>query len=347
MDITQIFKEVLTQGASDLHLSVGLPPIIRIQGKLTRLGETPLTQDNILSALKVMFPQQEFSSLSAKDIDLGGEIEGLVRFRCHLYNDYNGLCVAFRLIPYEIKSLQELGLPDVVDKACTLQTGLVMVTGPAGAGKTTTLAALIDKINSTRSCHIVTLEDPIEFLHRHKQSVVNQMQVGIHTASFSEGLRNALREDPDVILVGEMRDLETIKLAITAAETGHLVFATLHTRDTAQSVDRIVDVFPSNQQEQVRVQLADSLQMVISQMLIPGVDNDKRYVACEILVATMAIRRLIREKKGHQIKSSLESGGQLGMQTFESAVKNLAREGKIAHMIAEQYLTGLTDSKKF
>ncbi len=346
MDIGNIFKTVVDQGASDLHLSVGLPPTIRIRGKLERIQEQPLTYDEIVALLKQMFPKQQTMSFQGGDLDLGGEIEGLVRFRCHVYHDYNGLCVAFRLIPYEIKSFQELGLPDVVEKACKLQTGLVLVTGSAGCGKTTTLASIIDRINSTRACHIITLEDPIEFVHQHKKSLVNQMQVGVHVPSFFQGLHNALREDPDVILVGEMRDLETVKLAITAAETGHLVFGTLHTRDTAQSIDRMLDVFPPTQQEQVRVQLSDSLQMVISQMLIPGAQGEQRYLACEILISTMAVKRLIRERKGHQIKSTIEASGQLGMQTFESAVQFLARRGKIHHAVAKQYLATVSGHKR-
>ncbi|MBN2484229.1 MAG: PilT/PilU family type 4a pilus ATPase [Candidatus Omnitrophica bacterium] len=331
MDINKVFQAVTQRGASDLHLCVGLPPIIRLHGDLKHLSDRPLADSDVGGLLKeILTVEQENQIRSGKEMDIAGEIKGAGRFRVHIYRDRKGICAAFRLIPGILQSFEELGLPDAIDKTCWLPNGMVIIAGPAGSGKSTTLASIIDRINHQRSCHIITLEDPIEFIHTHKRAVVNQRQIGTHVRSFSAGLRSALREDPDVILVGEMRDLETIRMAISAAETGHLVFATLHTRDAAQSVNRVIDVFPSQQQEQIRVQLSDSLHMVVSQLLIPARDGGRRYLATEVLMVNSAVRHLIRGKKAYQIKAAIENGKREGMHTFEDSLHYLFRQGKVS-----------------
>lgn len=335
MDIKELLKTVVAKGASDLHLCVGLPPMMRVNGLLHRMEEKPLAHDEILEMLNKILPEEKkVLLLGSEEIDLAFELKNVARFRTNIYYDKNGTCVAFRLIPNVIKSIKELGLPDVVNEVCEMRRGLVLVTGVTGSGKSTTLAAIIDKINSTRHDHIITIEDPIEFVYGHKNCIVNQREVGTHTHTFHGGLRAALREDPEVILVGEMRDLETISMAITAAETGHLVLATLHTRGAAQTVDRIIDIFPPFQQEQIRVQLAETLVMVISQVLLPAKDGKGRHLACEILTATTAVRQLIRTRKTHQIATEIETGGQLGMQTLDKSLKALIESGAVTKEVA-------------
>jgi twitching motility protein PilT len=268
-------------------------------------------------------------------IDFAYAIPGRARFRVNAYYQRAAIGAAFRLIPFSIKSLDELGMPSALHEMAKKPRGFVLVTGPTGSGKSTTLAAVVDEINRSREEHIMTIEDPIEFLHGHKKCIVNQREIGSDAISFAHGLKAALRQDPDVILVGEMRDLETIHTALTAAETGHLVFATLHTQDTPQTIDRIIDVFPASQQQQVRVQLSVALQGIVTQQLLPTADGAGRVAACEVLLATPAIRNLIREGKTHQIYSSLQTGGNLGMQTMDAALATLVRSGKITQQLAE------------
>lgn len=330
----------MRKGASDLHLSVGLPPMIRLNGHLEKLGETKLKSTDIVAMLEAAIPDgRAKSAFERGEIDLGIEIDGIGRLRTNIYHDNNGICAAFRLIPNQIYSLEELGLPKGVDRIRYMRKGLILVTGSAGSGKSTTLASIIDRINFERQGHIITIEDPIEFVHKHKKCIVNQREIGMHTGSLSSALRAALREDPDIIFVGEMRDLDTMAMAITAAETGHLVLSTLHTKGAAQTVDRVIDVFPPYQQEQIRVQLADTLEMVISQVLVPSIDGKKRYLSCEVMVTTPSIRNLIRGKKTYQIKSMIETGTKFGMQTLEESLKFLVEAGKISRVSASQWVS--------
>ena len=343
MEIKELLKSIVAKGASDLHLCVGASPMIRLNGILEKLDDSILTEDELAGIIDKILPAKKVL-VPGEELDFGIEIYQLARFRVNVYQDKNGLAVAFRLVPAVIKSLNELGLPSVLSKVGEMRRGLVLITGITGSGKSTTLASLIDLINTRRRDHIITIEDPIEFVFKHKRCVVNQREVGVHTRSFSDGLRSALREDPDVILVGEMRDLETISMAMTAAETGHLVLASLHTRGAAQSIDRIIDVFPSNQQEQIRVQLADSLEMVVSQVLIPSVDGSRRHLASEVMVSTTAIRQHIRAKKTHQVAIEIETGLQLGMQSLERSLKALVDAGKITMEAARSWVQ---DKKAF
>jgi twitching motility protein PilT len=273
-----------------------------------------------------------------RDLDFAIELGDVARFRVNVFNQKNGEGAVFRVIPTQIRSFQDLGLPEVVQTMALRENGLVLVTGPTGSGKSTTLAAMIDMINSSTKKHIITLEDPIEFVHKTKNCLVNQREIGSHTKSFAAALRAALREDPDVILVGEMRDLETISLALTAAETGHLVFATLHTKSAPKTIDRIIDAFSPAQQAQIRVQLAEALQGVVSQLLLPNKDRKGRVAALEIMVATVAIRNLIREGKTHQMPSVIQTGTQLGKQSLEQALKNLVMQGRVDKAHAESLL---------
>ncbi len=329
----ELLEKTIALGASDLHLTVATPPVVRVNGELRRLEEyPPLTTDEVRRMIYAILTSRQREVLENElELDFAYTLPGRARFRGNVYFQMGSLGAAFRLVPFEIKGVEELGLPPQVANFARLPRGLVLVTGPTGQGKSTTLAALIDIVNTERACHIMSVEDPIEFLHRHKRSIVNQREVGGDTHSFASALRHVLRQDPDVILVGEMRDLETIATAITAAETGHLVFATLHTQDAPQTVDRIIDVFPPYQQQQIRVQLASSLQGVITQQLLPTADGSGRVVACEILVATPAVRNLIREAKTHQIYSVMQAGAAYGMQTMDQALAELVRRGKITY----------------
>lgn len=330
-DIDALLREAVSQDASDIHLCEAQPPIFRVHGKLIRRGGMPLSGRDMVEMLGQVIPTDKQTDFDQHhDVDFSYAIHGLGRFRVNAYMQRGTPALALRVIPFRVLGLRDLGLPDVLTTFCEKPHGLVLVTGPTGSGKSTTLAALIDIINDRYEKHIVTLEDPIEFLHRHKKSVVNQREVGSDTGSFARGLRAALRQDPDVILVGEMRDLDTISTALQAAETGHLVFATLHTNDTASTIDRIVDVFPPDQQQQVRVQLAATLQGVVAQRLFPRQDAAGRIVALEILITTPAVRNLIREGKTHQILSVIQTGGKMGMCTMEASVKELHDQGVIS-----------------
>lgn len=341
--IDELLRLAAARGASDLHLTVGAPPVIRVNGVLTPLeGFGPLgPADTELLVGQVVGARHRERLDSQGQADLSYGLAGLGRFRVNAFLQRGSYGAALRIIPTEVPTPDALGLPPIVRRLSRANRGLVLVTGPTGSGKSTTLACIVDIINSERACHIVTLEDPIEYLHRHKKSIVNQREIGLDTLTFADGLRAALRQDPDVILVGEMRDLETIATAITAAETGHLVLATLHTGDAVGAVDRVVDVFPPHQQQQVRIQVAATLQAVLAQQLVPRADGSGRVLAMEVLVATTAVRNLIREGKTHQIVSLQQTGGQYGMQTFESVFARLVGEGVIRAEDARDYLAAV------
>lgn len=329
--IDAFFKLMHDQGASDLHLVAGQPPMLRIVGDIERVKYAVLDNDTLRSMLYEITPEERIKVFEETgDVDFGYEIPGLARYRANFFMQKNGVGAVFREIPDKITTAEELGLPAVVSKLASLPRGLVIVTGPTGSGKSTTLAAIIDKANASRKDHIITIEDPIEFVHQSQGCVVNQREIGEHTQSFSTALRGALREDPDIILVGEMRDLETISLAIEAASTGHLVFATLHTTSAVNTVDRIVEVFPADQQAQIRSTLADGLRAVLAQVLFKRIDRKGRCVALEILIATPAIRNLVRERKTHQIPSMIQTGKKYGMQLLDDAVMDLFNKGWVS-----------------
>ncbi|MGB7981520.1 MAG: type IV pilus twitching motility protein PilT, partial [Candidatus Nanopelagicales bacterium] len=321
---------------SDLHLSAGAPPTVRVDGHLRPIPEaTPLTPEVIQRVMYAICTQQQrerFEELL--ELDFSYALKDVARFRVNMYKQRDALGGAFRVIPYEIKSIEQLGMPPAMANFAALPRGFVLVTGPTGSGKSTTLAALVDQANRTRAEHIMTVEDPIEFLHAHKGCLVNQREVGQDTYSFTNALKHVLRQDPDIILVGEMRDLETIQVALTAAETGHLVFATLHTQDAAQTIDRVIDVFPPTQQQQIRQQLAGTLQAIVCQTLCRTVDGRGRVAATEVLVATPAIRNLIREGKTHQIYSALQAGATHGMHTLDQDLAGLVKAGRISYDVA-------------
>ncbi|ADL08658.1 type IV pilus twitching motility protein PilT [Thermosediminibacter oceani] len=330
MHLREILGEAIKKGASDIHLTVGLPPVFRHHGRLEPQGQwPPLTASDTEALAREILGERWEEFIERKELDLAYSAAGLGRFRVNIFHQRGSIGAALRLVGDVIHSLDELGLPPVVGELADQPHGLVLVTGPTGSGKTTTLAAMIDRINERRSCHIITLEDPIEYLHTHKRSIVNQREIGSDSPSFASALRAALRQDPDVILVGEMRDLETVATAITAAETGHLVLATLHTGSAVQSIDRIIDVFPPHQQNQIRIQLSDTLAGVITQQLLPRADGKGRVVAVEVLIATPAVRNLIREGKTHQIVSLMQTGGRFGMQTMEMSLRQLREKGLI------------------
>jgi twitching motility protein PilT len=334
--VPELLQALLDTQGSDLHLTAGVPPVVRVHGDLERLDQFPvLTPRALQGMIYAILPQKMREKFEQElELDMSYALPGKARFRVNVYFQRDSVGAAFRLIPYEIKSIQDLALPGVVADLARFQRGFVVVTGPTGSGKSTTLAAMVDVVNKERAGHIMTVEDPIEFLHTHQRCIVNQREVGADTHGFSAALKHVLRQDPDVILVGEMRDLETISTAITAAETGHLVFATLHTQDAPQTIDRIIDVFPPHQQQQVRVQLATTLQGVVTQQLVQTVDGKGRAAACEVLVTTPAIRSLIREGKVHQIYSAMQAGGRFGMQTMDMHLSQLVKAGKITQQIA-------------
>ena len=335
-DFADILIEVLDGGASDLHLTAGSPPLVRERGRLRALDYPKLSPEQTREIVYSILTRDQQQKIETNwQIDFSYSSPGRARFRVNAYFQRASIAAALRLIPNEMPALDRLGLPPVVAEMVRKPRGFVLVTGPTGSGKSTTLAALIDRINEERHEHIMTIEDPIEFLHRHKNCIVNQRELGSDAHSFGLALKAALRQDPDVILVGEMRDLETIATALTAAETGHLVFATLHTQDSAQTVDRIVDVFPPEQQHQVRAQLAVSLQGIVTQQLLPTVDGRGRAAAVEVLVPTPAVRNLIREGKTHQIQSALQTGATHGMQTMDASLAQLVRNGSITRELAE------------
>jgi twitching motility protein PilT len=330
--IDDLLERMVAAGASDLHVTVGTQPAIRLHGRLERIEELPrLTPDDAQRLLyRIMSTDQQKHFETKRQLDLSYSIPGLARFRVNVYFQRESLGAAFRLIPSELGTIESLGLPSQLHRLAEFPRGLVLVTGPTGSGKSTTLAAVIDEINRTRHEHILTIEDPIEFLHRHKSCIVNQREIGPDATSFAEALRGALRQDPDVILLGEMRDLETISTAITAAETGHLVFATLHTQDAPSTVDRLIDVFPAAQQEQIRVQLAGVLQAIVTQTLMQTADGQGRVAALEILFPDDAVRNLVRQAKVEQIYSVMQTGTSKGMQTLEQALCELVARGIVS-----------------
>jgi twitching motility protein PilT len=335
-DFADILIQVMERKASDLHLTAGSPPMIRYHGTLHPLDYPVLTPQATREIIYSILTNDQRQRLETNwQIDLAYSIPGRARFRVNAYFQRASLSAAFRLIPQEMPKLSSLGLPSTLEDFTKKPRGFVLVTGPTGSGKSTTLAAMLDLINDTRHEHILTIEDPIEFLHKHRNCIVNQRELGSDAQSFADALKAGLRQDPDVILVGEMRDLETIATALTAAETGHLVFATLHTQDTAQTVDRIVDVFPPSQQQQVRVQLSVALQGIVAQQLLPTANGQGRCVASEVLVPTPAVRNLIREGKTHQIYSALQTGAQFGMQTMDTSLADLVRDQRITRELAE------------
>ena len=337
IDFAQLLLDVLERRASDLHITAGAPPKIRVRGRLQSMDDYPVLDpsDTREIVYGVLGNDQRQRLETDLQLDFAYAVPGVARFRVNAYLQRSAIGAALRLIPSVIVPIDDLGLPAVVHEFCKKPRGLVLVTGPTGSGKSTSLASMIDEINTTREEHILTIEDPIEFLHRHKKCIVNQREIGSDAASFAGALKGALRQDPDVILVGEMRDLETISTALTAAETGHLVFATLHTQSAPQTIDRIIDVFPSHQQDQVRTQLSVALQGVMTQTLIPTADGSSRVVACETLVPTPAVRNLIREGKTHQILSAMQTGSGVGMQTLDTALAGLVRSQKITQRAAE------------
>jgi twitching motility protein PilT len=335
ISLNDLLVLVLDRGASDLHLTSGARPAIRLNGALVQLDDQPvLTPPVIQRVMYAALTQKQREKFEENlELDFAYSVPGRARFRVNMYRQRDALGAAFRIIPFEIKKLEDLGVPPSVANFASLARGFVLVTGPTGSGKSTTLASLIDLANRTRAEHIMTVEDPIEFLHRHQKCIVNQREVGEDTWSFQNALKHVLRQDPDIILVGEMRDLETISVALTAAETGHLVFATLHTQDAAQTIDRVIDVFPPHQQQQVRVQLASALQGVVCQTLAKTRDGAGRVVATEVLVATPAIRNLIREGKTHQIYSAMQAGAKHGMHTMDQHLADLVMKGRISYEV--------------
>ena len=331
--LAELLELTVKEGASDLHLTVGISPIIKVNGKLVRLEHEILRPEDTEAYAREILQDAYEKYDAIGEYDTSYSIHGKGRFRVNIYKQRNSTALAIRVISLDMPTLDSLGYPETLKDICNLKRGLVLVTGPTGSGKSTTLAALINEINSNRESHIITIEDPIEFLHKHNKSIVNQREIGKDTLSYERALKAALREDPDVILIGEMRDLETISTAITAAETGHLVFSTLHTIGAAKTIDRIVDVFPPHQQEQIKIQLASVLKIIISQLLVETVDGD-RNAALEIMVATPAIKNLIREGKTHQIESSIQTGSKYGMRTMDMELANLYREGIITQETA-------------
>ena len=329
--IDAFFKLMNDQGASDLHLVSGQQPALRLRGDIERIKYKVLNNDDLKAMLYEIAPEEKIKVFEETgDIDFGYEIPGVARYRANFFQQKYGVAAVFRQIPEEILTAEQLGLPPVIPKLALLPRGLVVVTGPTGSGKSTTLAAIIDQANQLRKDHIITVEDPVEFVHKSQNCIVNHREVGMHTRSFAAALKGALREDPDIILVGEMRDLETIALAIEAASTGHLVFGTLHTSSAAKTVDRIIEVFPSSEQAQIRSTLADGIRAVVAQVLFKRVDKKGRCAAMEILIATPAVRNLIREAKTHQIASMIQTGKKYGMQLLDDAVMDLLNKGWIS-----------------
>lgn len=334
--IDKLLQFTKDQGASDLHLSEGSTPVVRIDGRLHKLDLPGLTRQGIRELIvSSMTAEQAKRFEESYEVDFAKEIDDSTRFRCNVFRQINGMGGSYRTIPAEIRSFEELGLPDILKRLSLLERGIVLMTGPTGSGKTTTLATMTDWINQHKECHVITIEDPVEFFHQSRHSLINQRELGACTHSFANALRAALREDPDVILVGEMRDLETVSLALTAAETGHLVLTTLHTSSAVKTIDRIIDIFPAEQKSQVRSMLSESLQAVVAQSLLPRKDKG-RVVALEIMIATTAVRNLIREDKIYQIPSVIQAGGKQGMQSLDQHLMTLVAEGKIERSVAAQ-----------
>jgi twitching motility protein PilT len=332
MEMKELLRMVIARKASDLHIIEGTPPLLRINGELVPVHDKTLASQDAKDLIySILTPEQQKRFEKENELDFSYALEGLSRFRVNVHFQKGSVAAALRAIPFEIFSLEKLGLPPILADLTRKPRGLVLVTGVTGSGKSTTLASMINLINQERSCHIITIEDPVEYLHKHGKSYIEQREVYSDTHSFTEALRHVLRQDPDVILIGEMRDLETISIALTAAETGHLVFATLHTVDAAQTVDRVVDVFPPYQQQQVRLQLSATLRAIISQQLLPRMDGKGRVVVVEVLIATPAIRNLIREGKTPQIYSAIETGSRFGMQSMDQDLSGLYRKRVISY----------------
>lgn len=339
--LSQLLQAAFELGTSDVHLTVGMPPIMRLDGELKKFGQENLKPKDIEDMTRSILSEMMWDKFIEKgELDFSHGLPGVSRFRVNAYHQRDCISLAFRVIPTHIPSYQDLLLPDILRDISMRPQGLVLVTGPTGSGKSTTLASMISEMNQSMKKHIITLEDPIEYLHSHGTCMINQREVGFDTKTFASGLRASLRQDPDVILVGEIRDLETISTAITAAETGHLVFATLHTTNAVMTIDRIIDVFPPSQQPQIRIQLASVLQAVVSQRLFPKKEGKGRIGAFEILLNVPAVKNLIRTEKIHQITSIMQSNRGLGMRTMESEIERLVSEGKIDYDIASPYLSG-------
>lgn len=335
--LTELLKDTINKNASDLHLTVGTPPILRINGELSKIGDGKLTANDTKAYVREILGESYEEYNKKGEIDISLSLPGFGRFRVNAYKQRGSDAVAIRAVSLKIPTLSELKMPPVIKDLSNKKRGLILVTGPTGSGKSTTLAAMINEINNARSAHIITLEDPVEFLHKHNKSIINQREIGKDTSSYQAALRAALREDPDVILVGEMRDFETISIAITAAETGHLVLSTLHTVGAAKTIDRIIDVFPPYQQQQIRTQLSAVLQGIVSQQLMPKIDEKGRVAALEIMILNSAIQNLIREGKSHQIQSSIQTGSKLGMKTMDMSIVELYQSKQISYEAALSY----------
>lgn len=348
MELIELVNLGTEKKASDIHITVGRPPTLRIDGKLIAINDTLLTPEDTLELTQQALTENQMRVLEEKgELDFSFSSPGVGRYRVNAYRQRGSYGMALRIIPMTIPTMESLGLPTVLRDLARLPRGLILVTGPTGSGKSTTLASMIDQINRERNCHILTLEDPLEYLHRHNKSIVNQREIGNDSHSFGNALRGALRQDPDVILVGEMRDLETIGIAITAAETGHLVLSTLHTLGAAKTIDRVIDVFPPHQQQQIRVQLSSVLQAVISQQLLPKADDNGRVAAFEIMVANPAIRNLVREGKIHQLDSAIQTGAKQRMQTMDNSLIDLYVRGLIKKDVALTQAINYEDIKKY
>ncbi len=349
MDITQLVKFALENNASDIHLTEGMPPILRINGRLRSTKKPPFKREDLKEFIyQNIFNKDRIAQFEKElELDVSFEVPNLCRFRVNIHKQRGSVEAAFRLIPSKIRSIEELGLPSTIAELARRPDGLVLVTGPTGSGKSTTLAAMVSLMNNEKGCHIITIEDPIEYVYTNNKSIIKQREVYSDTHSFAEALKRALRQDPNVIVVGEMRDLETISTALTASETGHLVLATLHTPNAAGSIDRIIDVFPSHQQTQVRVQLADTLQGIISQQLLPTADGKGRVLSYEILIATPAIRNLIREQKSTEIATYMQTGQQYGMKLMDVSLRELYEQGLISYEVARSRMRNPEDFKKY
>lgn len=348
MNIIELVNLATSRKASDIHITVGIPPVLRINGQLVILEEERLKPEDTKVLVYETLNENLIKELEEKgEVDTSFSSPGVGRYRVNAYKQRGSYGMALRIIPLEVPTIDDLGLPKVVKDLSRLPRGLILVTGPTGSGKSTTLASMINQINNERRCHILTLEDPIEYLHKHNQSIVNQREIGSDSMSFANSLRAALRQDPDVILVGEMRDLETISIALTAAETGHLVLSTLHTIGAAKTIDRVIDVFPPHQQQQVRIQFSSVIQAIISQQLLPKSDDSGRIAAFEIMVATTAIRNLIREEKIHQIDTAIQTGAKFNMQTMDNSLLDLYKKGLITKEITLMQSINQDNIKKY
>lgn len=345
--IDDLLRELVARDASDLHLKANNPPLMRIRGDLVRTDYPALSHDQLTNLLTSILNEDRLEKLKTfKELDLSYFVEGLARFRVNMFWQMGHIGAVFRVIPYKIRTIDELMMPQVCKRLSLLPRGLIIMTGPTGSGKSTSLAAMINHINENQKCHIMTIEDPIEYVHKDKVSIINQRELHTDTHSFADALKHVMRQNPDVILVGEMRDLETIMLAITAAETGHLVFSTLHTVDAAQTIDRIVDVFPPQQQAQIRTQLSVTLQGVVSQSLLPTKDGKGRVAAFEVMVATPSVRTLIRDGKTHQVYLDIQTGGELGMQTLDGHLLQLCKDGLIEYELAVSKCSNIADFQR-